>query len=150
MTTLTSRDAPSLGEIKVPAGAVYAAYKPVHALEIDQIDDRSLVQFGFTGAFGKLMIDLESREVLETHDGSTVSFVNSSLERFAECLQFFVDLLSGVEEAGGPEDEGEGEDENEALAQRLEAGIRGIDSRAYREDSYWYEIRWAVSLGDYA
>ncbi|MFG3292683.1 SUKH-4 family immunity protein [Streptomyces sp. NPDC048179] len=151
MTTLTSPDASSLGEVRVPAEAVYAAYKPVKALEMVPINGRSLVQFAFTGAFGKLLIDPESGEVMETRDGSTTSTVNSSLEKFADCLKFFTDLLSSAEVEDDPRDgdEGEDEDEDEALAQRLEAGIRKIDSRAFREDSYWYEIRWAVSLGDY-
>ncbi|MBT2411109.1 SUKH-4 family immunity protein [Streptomyces sp. ISL-12] len=123
-------------------------FRPLQALEYTRINGRSFIHFGFTGASGRLLVDAENGKVMETHGESGISFVNSSLAEYADCLSFFSSLLSEFESEEGVESD-ENEDEDERLARKLEEEIRRIDAQAYQENTYWYEIRWGVSLGDF-
>lgn len=135
-------EAQSLKKVRVPTVPIFEVFRPVQPVQLDRIQNRTFICFGTTGLFGRILIDSESGAVVEIHEGETsVKFVNSSIEKFVECLNFFSLLLSG---AGGEPD-----GDSEELADQLESAIRRIDSDAYTEGRFWYEIRWDVSLGDF-
>ncbi|GAA2733494.1 SUKH-4 family immunity protein [Streptomyces nogalater] len=139
---------PSFGSFRVPTETVDGVFTPVRPLQHVQIGKRSFVWFGSSGATGRLMVDSGSGSVFETHDASTVTFVNESLGKFIECLEAFSSVVLDGAENRDPADEAD-EDEGERMARRLEERIRMIDPRAYEEDTFWYDIRWDVSLGDW-
>ncbi|MFF8401755.1 SUKH-4 family immunity protein [Streptomyces sp. NPDC015684] len=131
--------APSLGVLRFPVESVYEVCKPEESFRVEQIDGRTYIRFATTGAFGSLLLDADSGMVFEIHDeDSGVNFVNETMGKFTRCLEFFSSLLVG-----------QAEDDDE-LADELEAGIREIDPRAYEENSFWYEVRWGVALGDFS
>jgi hypothetical protein len=132
-------DMPSLGALRLPGEEVYEVYKPVRPLRIQRFGDRSYVHFGSTGAFGSILLDVESGNVMEMQTGGVlVKFVNESVDKFIECLQVFLSLLSSSE----------GDDEE--VADELEVAVKEIDAQAYKENSFWYEVRWSVALGDFS
>lgn len=132
-------DTPSLGVLRFPGEEVYEVYKPVLPPQLQRFGDRSYVHFGSTGAFGSILLDLESGNVMEMQKGGAlIKFVNESVDKFIECLQVFLSLLSSSEE------------DDEGVADELEVAVKEIDAQAYRENSFWYEIRWSVALGDFS
>ncbi|MEV4339082.1 SUKH-4 family immunity protein [Streptomyces sp. NPDC049590] len=129
--------------------AVDGVFTPVRPLQRVQLNDRSFVWFGSSGATGRLMVDADSGNVVVAHDASTVIFVNESLGKFIECLEVFSSVVLHVEECDPAEVNDEDDDEDERMARRLEDRVRMVDSRAYKEGTFWYDIRWDVSLGDW-
>jgi hypothetical protein len=131
--------------LRIPDEAVYEVYRPAKPLEETIVDGRKFIRFGFTGAFGNLLLDVSSGNVVEQlQDESNVSFVNTSLEAFNRCLEAF----AGKFQLGDPDDEGEAEDAE--VAREIERDVIAIDPDAYVEDSFWYELRWSVAIGDFS
>ncbi|MFC3577720.1 SUKH-4 family immunity protein [Streptomyces yaanensis] len=132
--------------LRIPGEAVYEVYRPVETLERVTVDGRDLILFGSTGVFGRLMVDVASGVVLEKLEGySDVSLVNTSLEAFNRCLEVFAAKMPLLE----IDDEEEAEEVDREIAKGLEEDVRRIDPEAYVENSFWYEIRWSVAIGDF-
>jgi hypothetical protein len=136
------------GEVlRVPGEAVYRVYVPAVELERVTVDGRLFLRFGATGAFGSLLFDTSSGNVVEKLDGDPeVSLVNTSLDAFNRCLEAFSVKFPLAE----IDDEDEEEERNNSVAREIERELRLIDPEGYREDSFWYEVRWGVAIGDFS
>lgn len=147
MTELSNKEAPGSGVLRVPGEIVYHVYRPADSLENVTVGGRALVRFGSTGACGSLLLDASSGNVMESLDGkSDVNLVNTSLDAFNRSLEaFFVKFpLDDIED----EEEAEGRDNR--VAREIENDVRLIDPEAYSENSFWYEVRWSVAIGDFS
>lgn len=135
----------TMGSLRIPGETVYEVYRPAKSLEETIVDGRRLIRFGFTGAFGSLLLDTSSGHVVEQlQDEPNVSFVNTSLEAFNRCLGAF----AGKFPFGDSDDEDEEVDAE--VAREIEADVIAIDPDAYVEGSFWYELRWSVAIGDFS
>jgi len=147
MINLEIEGEPGEGVLRVPAEPVYQVYVPAGSLERVMVDSRILLRFGATGAFGSLLLDTSSGAVVEKlEDAPKVSLVNTSLGAFNRCLEAF-SVKFPVDEI---EDEDEEEERNNDVAREIEREVRLIDPEAYRENSFWYEVRWSVAIGDFS
>jgi len=134
------------GSLVIPGEAVYDVYRPAETLQYVSVSGRTLVLFGFTGAFGSLLLDLSSGHVMEKlQNDPDVSLVNTSLEAFKRCLgEFHAKFpLSDID------DEDEAEERDNKVAREIEKDVLRIDPQAYNENSFWYEVRWSVAIGDF-
>ena len=83
---------------------------------------------------------------MENHQsGPDVSLVNTSLDAFTHCLEEFSAKFPLAE----IEDEDEAEERDRGVARKIEEDVLRIDPDAYVENSFWYEVRWGVAIGDF-
>lgn len=140
MADFAVRGVPGITALHLPVDPLFEVYKPVDLLEVHGTSDSLFIFIGFTGTFGRLMLDVRSGNVIETsEDASYVSFVNTYLGAFVQCLEVLSSILSGGVDK-----------EDEELASDFEAEILRIDSPACGEGNFWYEIRWAIAIGDFS
>ncbi|MFH9090969.1 SUKH-4 family immunity protein [Streptomyces sp. NPDC017673] len=140
MAAFKVRGVPGIENLDLPADSLSNVYKPVEPLEIYESEGGVRICIGRTGIFGRFVLDVQSGKIIEeSEDYSYSNFVNSSLTAFIQCLQMLSALLDGVHEG-----------EDEELANMFESQIRQIDPQAYREGSFWYEIRWSIAIGDFS
>lgn len=136
----------SKGALVVPGEPVFNVYQPVESVEVITIGDRRMIRFGRTGIFGALLVDLASGNVVQQiQDDPDVSMVNTSLSAFNRCLEVFLNRFP-LDEL---EDEDEEDERNARVAREIESDLKRIDPQAYTEDSFWYEVRWSVAIGDF-
>ncbi|MFJ2650995.1 SUKH-4 family immunity protein [Streptomyces sp. NPDC087420] len=129
--------------VEVPAQSLGQAYRASQKLEEVRIDGVRYYDFGSTGIFGRVVLDPDSGRVMEVgKDRTGATLVNSTIEKFSECVQGFIGRF--------PFYSADEEDRWEVVAREVEEMIQGIDPAAFFEGGYWYEIRWAVAIGDFA
>ncbi|MHC3475637.1 SUKH-4 family immunity protein [Streptomyces sp. 7R007] len=133
--------------VRVPAEPVFGVYRPVGTFKKVAIAGRDLIEFGLTGAFGVLLLDLSSGVVLERVNGeSDLSVVNTSIDTFNRCLCVFYSKFPFPK----IEDDDESDERDNRVAREVEEEVRRIDPEAYEENSFWYEVRWSVAIGDFS
>ncbi|MEU8295585.1 SUKH-4 family immunity protein [Streptomyces pseudogriseolus] len=134
------------GSLIIPTEAVFDLYQPIDPPTFCKVGNHNMVIFGQTGAFGHLLVDLATGHVVEQiRNDPEVALVNTSLAAFTECLKAFINNLP----LGELEDEDEVEERNAQVAREIENALRRIDPKAYTEDSFWYEARWGVAIGNF-
>jgi hypothetical protein len=134
-------------KLVVPGENIFDVYRPAEALELVTVCDRRMIRFGYTGAFGTLLLDLASGNIVERlHDDDDVKVVNTSLAAFNSCLEAFLDKFP----LDDIEDEDAADERNAQVARQIESELTRIDPNSYVEGSFWYEVRWGVAIGDFA
>lgn len=130
--------------LDVPSESVGEVYKAAEFLDRFEFDGKLLIRLGSSGAFGSMLLDLESGQVFEFVPGAeSLTFVNSSMEKFSACIEEFVGGFPFYESS---DDEGAAE----VAACRLEESVQRIDYDSYYEGGFWYELRWSIAIGDFA
>lgn len=131
--------------LEVPVGSVGEVYRASEYLESVTIGDHGeFLKFGSTGMFGSILLDPRSGRVMEAgRDLASVNLVNTSLERFISCIRGFIECFPFYSRDSG-------NDEWECAAGKVEELVCRLDAEAYREDSFWFEVRWSVATGDFA
>lgn len=102
-----------------------------------------MIHIGNVGGAGKLLLDPISGVVWEEHGGRINKHpVNASLDAFNRCVET---LLVVLQEAYSRGEEREDED----VAIEFEQKVHEIDPLSNGVDSFWYEIRWGIAIGDF-
>ncbi|MFD4976988.1 SUKH-4 family immunity protein [Streptomyces sp. NPDC058424] len=130
--------------LEIPAESVGYSYWAAESLDALEINDVSFLRFGYTGMSGSILLNPATGEVVESgEDLNKVSLVNTSLERFAECIRAVIDRCPFYSNDASDE-------EWESAANDVERIVCAIDSNAYIEDGYWSEMVSDITMGDYA
>ncbi|OSZ61569.1 hypothetical protein OQI_04485 [Streptomyces pharetrae CZA14] len=110
------------------------------------MNGREVIEFGSTGFFGSLLVDVSSGSILErVQDATNLSMVNTSLSAFNNCLEMFSEYFP----LDQIDDEDASIERNARVAREIESDVKRIDPEAYEEGSFWYEVRWSVAIGDF-
>jgi hypothetical protein len=126
--------------ITVPAG--FVTYEALDCAETVVIDGVSYLRFGTFGGDGKALIDLQTGVVYANYVDNEMIFVNSSVEKFTECVKGILSVYPLYDEGSEPEDW-------ERAAKKVQELVARADSACYAHGTFWYEFRWDVTLGDY-
>lgn len=130
--------------LEVPAESVGYSYSAAESLDVLEINGFFFLRFGYTGMSGSILLNPETGEVVESEeDLSRVSLVNTSLERFSECVRAVVDRCPFYSDDASDE-------EWESAANDVERIVCTIDPNAYFEGGYWNEMVSDIMMGDYA
>jgi hypothetical protein len=131
------------GEIELEVPAEFFAYQALDLIErVSGRGGRSFARLGSVEDEVGVYLDEDSGEVISWFDPDDVTFVNSSIEKFTECVRILTERFPYYSEDSDLEDW-------MGAAVEIQKLIKKIDPAAYREGSFWYEFRWDVTMGEY-
>jgi hypothetical protein len=133
--------------LKAPNRAVvvpaeFITYKAAESVTELTIDGVTYWRFGTFGMDGDALLHPESGVVKARYPHGPVHFVNSSMEAFTKCVEGVLAMYPFYGEDSEPE-------VCEAAAVRVEGFIQRVDPVAYEDDTFWFDFRWDVTLGDF-
>ncbi|MFD7614364.1 SUKH-4 family immunity protein [Streptomyces sp. NPDC059828] len=145
LTHLSFEDDASGISLEVPVQTVGGGYRASNYLQRVTIAGHGeCIRFGSVGAFGSILLDPVDGRIVESGSGlSEVTLVNSSLDCFTTSVKALINRFPFYSVDSDPDDW-------ERAARDIEDSLRRIDSDAYTEGSFWYELRWSISIGDFA
>ncbi|MBA4862501.1 SUKH-4 family immunity protein [Streptomyces sp. PSKA54] len=131
------------GEVELEVPVEFFAYEASDFIErVSGIGGRSFARFGSLNVEVGVYLDEQSGDVVSWFDPDNVTFVNSSVGKFVECVHALTEAFPYYSKESDLEDW-------ERAAVKIEEAIRKIDPAAYREESFWCEFRWDVTIGEY-
>lgn len=111
-----------------------------------KINDTIILRFGHSkGAFAAFGIEYRSGNILQVVDvpPNPISFVNSSMQQYIESI-LWMQRRSPLYYADDPEDD------FEMVAAEMGGALTAIDPLCMRENTFWGELYWDVTIGDWA
>ncbi|MEV4283739.1 SUKH-4 family immunity protein, partial [Actinoplanes xinjiangensis] len=103
-----------------------------------------LATFATEGAAGEFCVDVETQAVVVLNRSGDIFPVNSSIDRFNDCVQAIVEAWPDWQLVSYP-------DECERITDEIKARIASIDERAleYEIEGYWVTICDDLGMGNY-
>jgi hypothetical protein len=129
--------------IRVPRVILGLLYQVQDELTVMRTSgDRLLYRFASTGLSGQICIADDTGEILVLHD-SNPRPVNSSLEKFTECVRVVIDRFPYYGVDSDWEDQ-------ERVGRELAELLTAIDPVSLQVDSFWDTFINDVEIGDFA